>query len=293
MQKSDLEWSRIEVIPSYFSKETFGDADILIDLKLTKEQIHVLFDPNEIVVNGPVTSFDYKGLQVDFIYSPRDEFEYALAYYSYNDLGNLIGKLAHKFGLKHGHDGLWLPVRDGEQMIGQVRLTLSPYETLGFLGLYEHRYALGFDDLDEIFNFVATSPYYHPDLYKLENLNHIARIRDKKRDTYRKFLEFGEKQPPREPYNFHEDKHKYVPLILNTFPDAKAGYDELVGNLLIRRAAAEKFNGNLVSELTGLEKIDLGKLMAVLKKLTQFRPSLVVLTPQEDLNSLILKVAGS
>ena len=77
-----VDFRKIEVIPAYSEKETFGDCDILTTMKFTRQQIQKTFSPNEIVINGDVISFDYKELQFDLIYSPSDEFEYSLFYFS-------------------------------------------------------------------------------------------------------------------------------------------------------------------------------------------------------------------
>jgi len=142
-------------------------------------------------VNGGVTSFDYKGFQIDLIHTTHEKFDYALSYFSWNDCGNLVGKLAHRFGLKHGHDGLFLSLHDGHNKFGSILLTENHDDTLKFLGLDVKKFKNGFDNLEEIFAFVAASPNYSPDWYLLENITSAGRIRDKKRDTYRKFLEFG------------------------------------------------------------------------------------------------------
>lgn len=36
----------------------------------------------------------------------NEHFNTSLEYLNWNDLGNLIGRIAHKFGLKYGHKGL-------------------------------------------------------------------------------------------------------------------------------------------------------------------------------------------
>ena len=194
----DDELLGFEVIPSYNDKKSFGDMDIIYatynDVPLEVEVFIELFKPKEIVRNSNVISLEYKEFQIDFIHSPKEEYDYALSYFSYNDISNLIGKLSRRFGLKHGHNGLRLPLRDGDNMIGEITLTLDHNRTLAFLGLDVEQFNKGFDNLDEIFSFVAASPHYNPDDYKLENISSAGRVRDKKRETYQKFLKFGEKR---------------------------------------------------------------------------------------------------
>lgn len=284
--------SKTAVIPAYATKESFGDMDILSTFVPDKEWIKETFHSNEIIRNGDVWSFDYKELQLDWIITPENEFNYAFGYFSQNDvMGNLVGKLAHKFGLKHGHDGLWLPVRDDDQQIGKIRLTLDFDVTLKFLQLPKLP-EFGFQTLEEGFEWVASSPYYDPEMYKLENLNTIAKIRDRKRTTYRKFLEFGEnwEKSNRVQVHFEKDKTIYLPMIFNVFPDAKQEHERIIGKLLLRRAFREKFNGDIVKELTGLEGKELGKLMEILTKMDFFNPSLIVMTPQERIDQQIVEI---
>lgn len=77
-----------DVIEAYRTKESFGDADILYSTA-PGQGIHVadiqrFFNPNEIVKNGDVISFDYKELQIDLIYSPADCYDYAINNIQYN-----------------------------------------------------------------------------------------------------------------------------------------------------------------------------------------------------------------
>ena len=91
-------------VPKEFpDKESFGDLDVLmvysssISLPILIEQ---LFHPTEIVHNGDVYSFDVEQFQVDFILVPSEQFDNALVYFSYSDLGGLIGNVCNRIGLK-------------------------------------------------------------------------------------------------------------------------------------------------------------------------------------------------
>lgn len=263
------EIDRIEVIPAFHEKESFGDMDVLYNTThnsaVTIDTIKKVFQPNEIVRNGEVISFDYKELQIDIIHSPYDSFDYALHYFSWNDTGNLVGKLAHQMGLKHGHRGLVLPLRDGDNKFADVTITLDPEKTLIFLGLDHDKFRDGFRNLQEIFEFVTASPYYNPENYKLENLNTIARVRDRKRETYRKFLEYGETWTGT-PFPKVEDKSVFLQKIFEFFPEAYPEYKDAMQKLAMQKFVKEKFNGNIVSDYTGLNDKQLGAFMQELKK---------------------------
>ena len=93
-----------KTIPFYRGKETFGDMDILMypefpegGKKLLAERVGSAGEYD----NKDVFSFMYKNLQVDMIYT-HDTVS-AMRYYSYNDLGNLMGRIFRRLGLRYGH----------------------------------------------------------------------------------------------------------------------------------------------------------------------------------------------
>ena len=262
---------RARLIASYNTKETFGDADILYsrpdDKPLSYDDVKSLFpDSKEIVRNSSVISFEYKELQVDLIHSPIHEFDYALSYFGMNDVGNLIGKLAHQLGLKHGHRGLYLPIRDGVNIVGEVLLTRDHDVALKFLDLDVGVFNKGFDTLEDIFKFVRKSKYFSPESYKLENLNTIGRMRDKKRVTYRAFLEYNEANPVANPYVKVENKLVHLKHIFDYFGDeALDDYTKVTQELAAIRYIKTRFNGDIVSKLTGYTGKGLGQFMQHLK----------------------------
>ena len=114
------------LIKSYRNKDTFGDMDILYVHNGTinmRDVVTSLFNPNEIVVNGDVMSFNVEELQVDLIKVNLEEYDFAMKYFSYNDLGNLIGRVAHKLGLKFGRKGLLYVYRKNDKILGEVTIT--------------------------------------------------------------------------------------------------------------------------------------------------------------------------
>lgn len=285
------------VIPAYKEKETFGDMDILYcpkvgnpSAKLSPNLIHDNFNPNEVVVNGSCMSFDQNELQIDLIYSQTEEFDYGLGYFSGSDCGNLVGKVARRFGLKHGHDGLFLPIRDGDYLVAELPLTKDIDKTYEFLGMDAARARNGFDNLDDIFDFVASSPYYDPDCYKLENLSHTAKVRDRKRETYRKFLEFGEKYD-KPVIGMNPDKKVYVGQVIKFF-GVHEEFSEVMQKFALARAAKAIFSGEVVRELTGLDGKELGEFMRKLKSIPEFQPEMVVYLGEQRVRNIIMQEFG-
>jgi hypothetical protein len=167
-------------------------------------------------------------------------------------------------------------------------LTLDYRQTLEFLGLDVARFDAGFNNLDEIFEFVSSSTFFNPELYKLENLNTIARTRDKKRSTYNSFLKFCEHYTGPVWNRTVQDKAEYVPLILNNFPQAVPEFNRAMSDLVARQEYKKRFNGELVSELTGLVDKELGLFMRFLKVDHAFSIGSVLYTPQNKINRLIV-----
>lgn len=276
-----------EVIKCYSGKETFGDLDLIVD-SLNEEnygEICSALNSWVYIRNNEVISILYKELQVDIIPMSKENKNTALQYYSYNDLGNLMGKIFHKFGVKYGHKGLTLPVRDGNRKIGEILLSKDPEEIFRFGGFSFSRYSIGFNTLVDLFEFIISSEYFNSEIYDYENLNSINRIRDRKRQTYHSFLEYLKDTMIKAPkgftypvsirsyfltgikgYKFEEDKAKYLSKIFKAFPHAKKEYEDLLANLKQQNAIKAKFNGYLVNEVTGLQGISLGRFMAYLRE---------------------------
>lgn len=253
----------IDLIPAYRNKLSFGDADFIISSNNITEDIRGLiinrFAPKQVVKNSNVWSFDYNNFQIDIILAPDKYYDTSLKYFSWNDLGNLEGKIAHKFGTKYGHDGLKYVFRDGTYEIGNIELTLDIKTILDFIGLDYRIYSLGFDDLEDIFRFVSSSKYFNPDIYLLDNLNHTARVRDRKRKTYQEFLKWcGRNKPNLYHYGWGADKTIYRERIREYFPHFQTELDKLNEKREINKKRSEKFNGNIVSLTRNLTGPSLG-----------------------------------
>lgn len=187
---------RHEIIKSYRNKPDFGDIDVLIEMldpskrKEFDEQFIKKLKCKESVSNGPVTSHEVEGVQVDLIYSNNQDFDFSSHYYSYNDICNLIGRIAHKMGLKFGHNGLWYIIRSDSHVLHELCLTKNFKEALAIMGYSYDTFKEGFDDLEDIFKYAADTFYFNPSIYLLDNRNHHARVRDRKRKNYMLFLEW-------------------------------------------------------------------------------------------------------
>lgn len=254
-------------IPAYRTKPDFGDIDILVvsDKPNKDKWIKELFNPTEIHHNSNVFSFDYHGVQVDLIFTKLTEFQTSINYFSFNDLGNICGRVYHKMGLRFGHDGLTLIVRDDTQVVGEILLSQNIDEILKFGGYDPARFHEGFDTLEDIFKYAASTPYYNYEIFDLDNRNYRARTRDRKRPTYTKFLLWAQENVTENGYEWNSNKAAYLPRILYTFGKLDE-YTDMLKKHFQNLDIKAKFNGELVMKLTGLSGKELGAFMTEFKE---------------------------
>jgi len=269
--------NRVAVIPAYGNKMDFGDCDILVSSTgYDRERAAAALGACEVVRNGPTTSVGIvlreevgpvagNVFQVDLIEIADESFDFAYAYGAFNDLGNLIGRTAHRAGLVHRHDGLFYYLRNGTNKFADICLTRDYDEALRFLGYNPARFHAGFDALEDIFEYVAGSAYFNRDIFLLENRNAKSRIRDRKRHTYMSFLKWCEARPDLPAYQYPDDKAAWLPRIAEHFPHFQAEYDQALADQADLNAARARFNGEWVAQLTGLKDKALGALMKHIK----------------------------
>lgn len=268
------------MIPAYATKPDFGDIDVLLHgpakyMERIKGDPGAVF-PNwsgHIYNNGGVVSVGIKhggGIaQVDIISTGEDWGKHmaAYSYFAYNDLGNLMGRIAHRMGFKFGHEGLSYMLRDETtgHVYGEYKFDMAHSDILEFMGLDATRWEAGFQTLEEIFEFVTSSPYFHPAIYLLDNVNAVSRIRDKKRKTYMTFLDWLERRGPRETdleFRTDADKRIFREYLFRSKMLSDPDFATWVQGVKFAHAetgyAKVFFDGARVMEWTGLSGKELG-----------------------------------
>lgn len=279
-------------IPSYRNKASFGDADLIFTGTPAQFQAvtsgYEAYAPNpsgHVYSNGSVFSFgvlvDGGVFQVDLIYGGEIESSSSKmmrTYFAYNDLGNLMGRVAHRIGLKWGQDGLSYVLRDESchtRVLGEFNLTeaIGLHQSFSILGYDYLRWTSGFDDLADIFEFVASSKYFSPEIYLLHNRNSISRARDSKRETYKRFLKWCEEKDPTRPNVDLEDdgdhveyKRYFLHTLCNDIPEFSKWYHSTLAGDSASRLASTVIGGHSVSAITGASGKDLGIQMSELRR---------------------------
>ncbi len=266
----------VQAIKAYHTKDSFGDMDLVLNSKYlvanwTAEILRAFnLGDGDHSKNGNVFSISYKNFQIDLIVMSDENFTSALEYYAYNDLGNLVGRLAKRIGVKYGHEGSVIVVKDGDQVLGEIKLSSDTADIYKLLGLDYATYQNGFDTIEEIFKFVTTSTYFNPDIFLLENRNAVSRERDRKRKTYREFLEYCDANTFEHVYDYKEKSERggygvrepfFTQLIVAAYPHVLEEYNNIISRNTRQKLFKAKFNGTVCGVQTGLKDAELGKFM--------------------------------
>jgi len=186
--KSIIDIHEIYEIPN---KDSFGDLDLLY---VNKSNIDVLkivntvFNPVDLHINGDVLSFSYHlenddYFQIDLI--KTNHFDSALFYFSYGDLGNILGRITKKYNLTFGIDGLWT-IYNNER----IMLIDDPEKLCKFLDLDYNKWKIGFTNNTEIFDWIICSKFFDCEYFKLDNLNNTYKHRYLTRPFFQKFIDY-------------------------------------------------------------------------------------------------------
>ena len=251
-------------------KEDFGDLDIVVENPIEIDVLKEIFKPERFKSNGPVFSLVYKDFQIDFIKHSKEDYESAKNYYCYNDLGNLIGRLAQRFALKFGPDGLRYVYYHKDRNLGEFNISKDIDTILSFLDLDVVKFRRGFKTRKELFDFIIKSKYFNPYIYDMEHLNKINRDRNKKRTTYVAWLDYVE--PLKKFFDkdglFDGDKRIFIPDINNHFFYNSEFFEWIIEKdkeFDLKEQVKAKFNGDIVMEITDLRAKKLGKFIGEFK----------------------------
>ncbi len=286
-------------IPRYYAdKADFGDLDLIINSDAladnweeVRQEIVQDLKIEKYKSNGRVFSTVYQNFQVDYFTTSDEFFESTYNYLSFNDLGNLIGKICHRFNLKYGERGLaYVYRRELGNYKKDLTVTTDFKAICDFLKLNYDRWKKGFNSLEEIYRWAIASPYFSVEPYLMRSTSLNNRI--KNRPTIQKFIEYIEKNKITKTYNYLENRAEYIPLIDRSFPQAnliekieRENTEEQITKQIIA-----KFSGKLVIKLIPeLQGKELGEFIVSFKnKFEDFR-SFVLANSQEEIDRQILE----
>lgn len=279
-------------VPRYYTdKADFGDLDVVVDhgalegiggydgLQLAiAEGLGV----TEAKHTGHVYATVYRDFQVDYFLRRSDLFEATYHYLSFNDLGNILGRMCKPLGLKYGEDGLSYVFRRPTQPSYKVSLPISRDwpRILAFLELDVGRWETGFESLHEMFAWAAQSPWFSVAPY-VERAATTER-RARRRKTIAEMIRWVSDAGIDKRCEYRAEPHAYVAEIDAAFPEAKlpAALEREAKAEADSIALREKFRGELVRQWTGLDGKPLGELIRRIRS-ARTAAQMLALSPAE------------
>jgi hypothetical protein len=277
-------------IPRYYGdKPDFGDMDIIVptrpDWDRVRLEIAADLGVTQVKSVGRVFSIAFEGLQTDFFAVPARFVDSTFHYMSFNDLGNLLGRICRRFNLKYGEEGLHYIYRraNDDHYKGELPVTQDFAKICAFLDLDYAAWEAGFPTLTEVYEWVIDSPYFSVAPY-LDDLDGTMERRSRRRFGIATFIAFLEERGIEARPQF-TDRKGYLPQIITAFPEAGLAVQVAEERAREERAnaMAARFNGKLVMylrpELTGKA---LGEFIIAFKRsVPDFEEYLLASTPEE------------
>ncbi len=278
-------------IPRYYdNKPDFGDLDILVRLdpgdnwQQMRQTIVADLGVAEFKSAGSVFSTLYRDFQVDYFTARSPYFESTYNYLSFNDLGNLIGKICRRFNLKYGERGLSYVYRyQNGNFQQEIELTQDFAAICRLLELHYDKWQAGFADLNKVFEWTIACPYFSVTPY-IDRSTSLER-RVKERSTIQSFLDYLDRYQITKAYQYLDNRDDYLPWIADNFPAAN-----LLDRIAAATAAAErsaivkaKFNGETIMRLLPhLAGKELGHFIVNFKQqFTNFEEFIITTEPHE------------
>lgn len=273
-------------------KKDFGDVDMVYIKKdsniILTNLLKDIFNPIDIKINGRTTSWIYElnklYYQIDFNHCSDDNLLSMFKFYfSYGDLGGIIGRLASYYCLKFGQNGLYLNLLDDtlkryqshsqynedefnksdiHSTKGVIILTSEPKLICEYLDLDWNKYTSGFSSNIEIYDWICKSKLFNPDIYV--RLNNQHRKRYKIRPFYQEFRNYILNNDP--VLNASESE-----LTINYQLEALIHFnkinelDKIIEEHNIKQKNKSKFNGKILIDL-GIEPKLINQTTKILKE---------------------------
>jgi hypothetical protein len=261
------QYIQFQSIPiSFPGKEDFGDIDIIVVLNkgMTLKIIMEKIETKVYKVNGPITSFEFHGRQVDI--TPVATESMMIVYSvleSYGMFSMAIGMLLKRYNIKLLTSGLVLIITNGNDKIGEIVLTTSIDEIFSFLKL-DYEIFPTFTTETELYQYIYSSSFFDHNIFI--NMKYIKKSRDRMYGLVR-FSKENHKEIVHTPKDLTRDN------IIDYF-DKNDEYKTMVEMDEEKKAFAVKYNGKIVMHILGMSPgKEFGKVMKTidLEKNKEFR----------------------
>lgn len=286
---------RYRIPTAYRNKKDYGDVDIIVDAGVLinkpnwKAELNSDLGVIETHSVRNVHSMLYRNFQTDIFLVGTNKLETCYNFMCYNILGNLIGRIYHKFNLRYGEDGLHYVLRGFNNHISkELLVSRDMKDMLTFVDLSYERWLRGFDTVEEIFEYIINSKYFCSNSYDLKYFN--VQKRATERPDFNKFLDYIHEKNIVKNYPFEKEKDVYIEQIDQFFKtDIRQKYTLHLERQKTLEEISKKFNGRIVMELTNLNGKHLGEFIGWYKDFYgENFENWILKTPQEEINKNIL-----
>lgn len=283
-------FATVASIPSLSEKQVFNDIDLVCGYLYESEDnlrdgLMREFGATEVIFNGNCITFDYRlnpvtkdllsstepGVQVDIRwYRDENEAEFAVRYFSYGDLGNMLGAIFKYYGFKLKDTGLYYKYMNGSEMLEEILVSMRFETALRYIDLDIDRFSDGFRDETDAFCFVADSEYFRPSIFMFENLDSKNRLRNKKRVMYSNFVTWCTNMYPAEKLSKeYATTMELDEFLERAFEMSNSFHDrflEVCHVFLIRKHMKQYLGGEVIHALTGFTGEKLGRFIDHIKR---------------------------
>ena len=233
-------------------KETFGDLDILYEYKIEmniRDIVYELFSPKEVFSNGDIFSFSYQineteYFQIDLI--KVKNIQMAQLYYSYGDIGSILGRILKKNELTFGQEGIWL-IYESEK----IMILDNPIEICKFLDLNYTEWETGLKTKIDVFNWIIKCKYFDKEYFKIESFNSVYKRNYENRPNFKLFVDYV--------YTFEIQRKESITYSVEDYikifnkENDKKKIDQKISIIKLHQ---EKFNGRIFIQFTEAKNIN-------------------------------------
>jgi hypothetical protein len=216
-------------------------------------------------------SFDYEKFQIDLIKcNSNEDLESSRFYFSYGDLGAIMGRIVNYYGLKFGNEGLWINLIentldkeksiDMTKIFGKILLTKNSKEICNFLELDFNKWNDGFSNRKQICDWIISSKYFKKEIFYDLNYDHRKRLSI--RQFYKEFLEYIDININiiTKVNNLESEIKINLQNIAINFFKKEDELNKIVENNKLLEIRRNKFNGKILIDL-GINEKELGKII--------------------------------
>lgn len=261
-------FDKLQGVPFYRTKESHGDIDVagVVSDQEWVKKFALSLGSQGIVRRDDDYSFEFKGAQVDVAaFDNQVDLSNYLNFCSWSPVGSVVKRLVSAQGAVWGMSGMKYSVWDeagGGNIIGSVHLTDDMSTVLGVAGLDSEQWKVGFERMEDVFEWGVKSPSFNKGLYALENLSSPARRANQKRPDYMAFIDYMADKPDNcDVFDTRAATGEKLEELDSLFPHVKL-IEQVAGirdRAATRKLVAQKLNGAVIMEMTDLRGAALGK----------------------------------